>query len=64
MLLAALASGAQLISTDFLQVGMTARYDSDYVARLPEGLPARCNPVNAGRLCRSKRLERRTSART
>ena len=43
---------------------MTARYDSDYVARLPEGLPARCNPVNAGRLCRSKRLERRTSART
>ena len=23
---------------------MTGRYDSDYVARLPEGLPARCNP--------------------
>jgi hypothetical protein len=58
VLLAALASGAQLIST-----GMTDRHDSDHVARLPEGLPARCNPVNAGRGCRSDRLERRTSAR-
>jgi hypothetical protein len=43
---------------------MTGRYDSEYVARLPEGLPARCNPVNASRGCRSERLERRTSART
>jgi len=43
---------------------MTGRYDSDYIARLPEVLPARCNPVNAGRGCRSARLERRTSART
>ena len=29
MLDAALASGAQLISTDFPQIGMSARYDSD-----------------------------------
>lgn len=54
----ALASGAQLISTDFPTVGMSARYGTDFVARLPEGLPARCNPVNAPRNCRDQRLER------
>jgi hypothetical protein len=58
MLQAALLSGAHLISTDFPQIGMTGRYDSDYVARLPEELPARCNPVNARRGCDSERLER------
>jgi hypothetical protein len=57
MLEAALASGAQLISTDFPEVGMSARYDSDFVARLPEGGVARCNPVNAPRSCRDDRLE-------
>ena len=60
MLQAAFASGAQLISTDFPQIGMTGRYDSDYVARLPEDLPARCNPVNAPRGCDSDRLEGRS----
>ncbi|MEA2273532.1 MAG: hypothetical protein QOI98_2240 [Solirubrobacteraceae bacterium] len=59
MLDAALASGAQLISTDFPQIGMSARYDSDYVAELPGGGPARCNPVNAPLGCRDMRLERR-----
>jgi hypothetical protein len=59
MLDAALASGAQLISTDFPQIGMSARYDSDYVAKLPGGGPARCNPVNAPPGCRDLRLERR-----
>ena len=58
MLDAALLSGAQLISTDFPQIGMSARYDSDFVAGLPDGEPARCNPVNAPRACRSDRLER------
>jgi Phosphoinositide phospholipase C, Ca2+-dependent len=58
MLASALASGAQLISTDFPQIGMTGRYDSDYVARLPEDLPARCNPVNARRNCDNEKLER------
>jgi hypothetical protein len=48
-----------MISTDFPQIGMTGRYDSDYVARLPHGLPARCNPVNAPRGCVSDRLEAR-----
>ena len=47
MLYAALASGAQLSSTDFPQIGMSARYDSDFVAELPNGEPVRCNPVNA-----------------
>jgi Phosphoinositide phospholipase C, Ca2+-dependent len=54
---AALSSGAQLVSTDFPEVGMSARYDSDYVVRLPEGGPARCNPVIRPRPCRSRRLE-------
>jgi Phosphoinositide phospholipase C, Ca2+-dependent len=54
---AALASGAQLVSTDFPEVGMSARYDSDYVVSLPGGGPARCNPVIGPRGCRSGRLE-------
>lgn len=58
MLEAALASGAHVISTDFPEVGMSARYGSDFVARIPDG-PARCNPVNARPNCDSKRLERR-----
>jgi calcium-dependent phosphoinositide phospholipase C len=57
MLQAALASGAQLISTDFPEIGMTGRYDGDYVAELPGDLPARCNPVIAPRGCVSSRLE-------
>jgi hypothetical protein len=54
---AALASGAQLVSTDFPEVGMSARYDRDYVAALPAGDPARCNPVIRPRPCRSGRLD-------
>jgi hypothetical protein len=54
---AALASGAQLVSTDFPEVGMSARYGSDFVAELPGGGVARCNPVNAPRRCRDRRLE-------
>jgi hypothetical protein len=57
MLEAALASGAHLVSTDFPEIGMSARYGSDFVARLPDGGPARCNPVNAPRACRDDRLE-------
>jgi hypothetical protein len=58
MLEAALQSGAHVISTDFPEVGMSARYGSDYVARLPEDTAARCNPVNARANCKTKRLER------
>lgn len=61
---AALASGAQLVSTDFPEVGMSARYDSDYVVALPEGGPARCNPVIRPARCRSRRLELTRSARS
>jgi hypothetical protein len=53
---AALAGGAQLVTTDFPTVGMAARYDSDLVAELPGGVPVRCNPVNAARNCRTDRL--------
>ena len=35
---------------------MSARYDSDFVAALPAGGPARCNPVNAPRSCSDDRL--------
>jgi hypothetical protein len=60
---AALRSGAQLVSTDFPEVGMSARYDSDFVVALPEGGPVRCNPLNAPRRCRTRRLERSRAAR-
>jgi Phosphoinositide phospholipase C, Ca2+-dependent len=60
---AALTSGAQLVSTDFPEVGMSARYDRDYVVALPEGGVARCNPVIRPRGCRSRRLERTRAAR-
>ena len=59
----ALRSGAQLVSTDFPEVGMSARYDSNYVVSLPEGGPARCNPVIGPRGCRSRGLERTRAAR-
>ncbi|GGO45331.1 hypothetical protein GCM10012287_12990 [Streptomyces daqingensis] len=46
MLEDALASGAQMVSTDFPVPGLAARYGSDYVAELPGGAgPVRCNPV-------------------
>jgi Phosphoinositide phospholipase C, Ca2+-dependent len=56
---AALASGAQVVSTDFPVPGMAARYGSDFVAQLPTGGVARCNPVNARPGCRDRRLEPR-----
>jgi hypothetical protein len=48
---AALASGAQWVSTDFPAVGLAERYGSDYVAQIPGGVVARCNPVNAPPSC-------------
>jgi hypothetical protein len=53
---AALASGAQWVSTDYPVPGMSEW--SDYVAQVPDGDPARCNPVNTGPRCRSGALER------
>ena len=54
---AALASGAQLISTDFPTTGMSARHDTDFLAELPGGGVARCNPISADRWCRDGWLE-------
>ncbi|MBE2319789.1 phosphatidylinositol-specific phospholipase C1-like protein [Solirubrobacter sp. CPCC 204708] len=54
---AALRSGAQLISTDFQDVGMSARYDSDFVAEVPGGGTWRCNPILVPRGCRPSVLE-------
>lgn len=42
---AALASGAQIVSTDFYKPGN--KYSTPYVVQLPGGGIARCNPVNA-----------------
>ena len=53
---AALASGAQYVSTDYPEV---SPYGTGYVARLPgaPGLVARCNPVTAPPGCRDEWLE-------
>ncbi|MDP9844257.1 hypothetical protein J2853_003468 [Streptosporangium lutulentum] len=59
----ALASGAQMVTTDFPTVGMAARYDSDCVAELPGGAVVRCNPVSAPRNCRDDKLETKSSSR-
>lgn len=48
---AALASGAQWVSTDYPVPGIAARFGSGYVAALPGGLAARCNPVTAPPRC-------------
>jgi hypothetical protein len=55
---AALASGAQWVSTDWPAPGMAARFDgSPYVAQIPGGTPARCNPVNAPPGCENTDIE-------
>ena len=47
----ALGSGAQWVTTDFPVAGMAARYDSDFVAKLPGHTAVRCNPVVAPAWC-------------
>ncbi|WP_327639793.1 phosphatidylinositol-specific phospholipase C1-like protein [Kribbella sp. NBC_00482] len=47
----ALASGAQVVTTDWPVAGMAARYDSDFVAKLPGHTAVRCNPVTAPKWC-------------
>ena len=44
---AALASGAQWVSTDYPVPGYSSSFGTDYVAQLPDGAVVRCNPVNA-----------------
>jgi hypothetical protein len=55
---AALLSGAQLVSTDYPVPGRATPLGTDYVAQIPDGHPARCNPVNTGTHCRNNALER------
>jgi hypothetical protein len=52
---AALASGAQFVSTDY---AWESPFGSGYQVLIPDGSPARCNPVNAPAGCRSSLLER------
>ncbi|MCX7619562.1 MAG: phosphatidylinositol-specific phospholipase C1-like protein [Acidimicrobiales bacterium] len=54
---AALRSGAQWVSTDYPVPGYSARWGSDYVAAIPGGTPARCNPVNAPPACLNTAIE-------
>ncbi len=51
----ALASGAQIVSTDFPIPD--PKISSSYTTRLPKGHAVRCNPVNAPRRCRARFLE-------
>lgn len=51
---AALASGAQWISTDYPVADLAF---VDYSAAIPDGDPARCNPVNTGPRCENEKLE-------
>jgi hypothetical protein len=52
----AFLSAAQIVSTDFPQYGMSARYDWDYAVQLDGGKVARCNPVSAPAWCRDEML--------
>jgi hypothetical protein len=54
----ALDSGAQMVTTDFPVTGMAARYNSDFVAKLPGDTAVRCNPVAAPTWCRGNVSER------
>jgi hypothetical protein len=56
---AALASGAHWISTDYPPPdGAAEQYGTDFVAQLPGGLVARCNPVTAPDDCDDASVER------
>ncbi|MBA3302959.1 MAG: phosphatidylinositol-specific phospholipase C1-like protein [Acidimicrobiia bacterium] len=52
---AALASGAQFVTTDYPVPDPD--FGTGYSVSIPGGSPARCNPVNAPDRCRSDRLE-------
>ncbi len=51
---AALASGAQWVSTDYEEPNLAF---SPYTVQIPDGAPARCNPVTARRNCRATDVE-------
>ena len=53
---AALASGAQYVSTDYPIANPL--FGTGYFVAIPDGVPGRCNPVNAPIGCRSAAIER------
>ena len=55
---AALASGAQWVSTDYPVPGMAVGFTSPFYVEIPGGTVARCNPVNAPPSCQDDQLER------
>ncbi|WP_421120446.1 phosphatidylinositol-specific phospholipase C1-like protein [Aquihabitans daechungensis] len=54
---AALASGAQWVSTDYQAPGMAVGFTTPYVVEIPGGTVARCNPVNGPPTCESALLD-------
>lgn len=52
---AAIASGAQWVSTDYPVADPD--FGTGYVVAIPDGMPARCNPLNAPPGCRNSGLE-------
>jgi len=54
---AALASGAQWVSTDYPVPGLAVGFTSPYVAEIPGGTVARCNPINGPEGCVSAELD-------
>ncbi len=53
---AAIASGAQYVSTDYPVPNPD--FGTGYQVQIPGGLPGRCNPVHAAPACRAEALER------
>ncbi|MDQ6698205.1 MAG: phosphatidylinositol-specific phospholipase C1-like protein [Actinomycetota bacterium] len=60
---AALASGAQWVSTDYPVPNYAFDFTTTYFAQIPGGTVARCNPINAPRRCDSALLEAGRHAR-
>jgi hypothetical protein len=54
---AALASGAQWVSTDYQSPGMAVGFTTPYFVEIPGGTVARCNPVNGPPSCDSALLD-------
>jgi hypothetical protein len=52
---AALASGAQWVSTDYPVDD--PRFEPDFAVTIPGGAPGRCNPVNAPDGCQPSDVE-------
>jgi hypothetical protein len=47
---AMISSGAQILSTDY-PINEPARWDGHFVVKLPDDVPARCNPINKPANC-------------